>query len=71
MDELVVEVSFFYQPPEGEVMEHQHLVLVPPFDHGRHEYLLFCTLPSLSSSCGTFDEEGGLITYTSSSSFWA
>ena len=37
MDELVVEVSFFYQPLEEEVVEHQHLDLVPPFDHERHE----------------------------------
>jgi hypothetical protein len=22
-------------------VEHQHLELVPPFDHGRHEYLHF------------------------------
>ena len=41
MGELVVEVNSFYQPHEGEVVEHQHLVLVPPFDHGRHEYLHF------------------------------
>ena len=41
MDELVVEVNFFYQPLEGEVVEHQHLKLVPPFDHERHEYLYF------------------------------
>ena len=40
VDELVVEVNFFYQPLE-EVMEHQHLVLVPPFNHVRHEYLYF------------------------------
>ena len=41
MDKLIVEVSFFYQPLEEEVVEHQHLVLVPPFAHGRHEYLHF------------------------------
>ena len=41
MDVLVVEVNFFYQPLEGEVVEHQHLVIVPPFDHERHEYLYF------------------------------
>ena len=41
MDVLEVEVNFFYQPLEGEVMEHQHLELVPPFDHGRHECLYF------------------------------
>ena len=35
MDELVVEVYFFYQPLEGKVVEHQHLVLVSPFAHGR------------------------------------
>jgi hypothetical protein len=39
MDSLEVEVNFFFQPLEEEVVEHQHLELVPPFDHGRHEYL--------------------------------
>ena len=41
MDELIVEVNFFYQPLEEEVVEHQHLKPVPPFDRGRHEYLHF------------------------------
>ena len=41
MDVLVLGVNFFYQPLEGEVVEHQYLVLVSPFDHGRHEYLYF------------------------------
>ena len=41
MDELIVEVNFFYQPLEGEVVEHQHLMLIPPFAHGRHESLYF------------------------------
>ena len=41
MDELIVEVNFFYQPLEGEVVEHQHHVLVSPFAHGRHECLHF------------------------------
>ena len=41
MDELEVEVNFFYQPLEGEVVEHQHLELMPSFDQGRHEYLHF------------------------------
>ena len=41
MDVLVVGVNFFYQPLEREVVEHQHLELVPLFDHGRHEYLHF------------------------------
>ena len=36
VDDLVVEVYFFYWPLEEEVVEHQHLVPVPPFDHGRH-----------------------------------
>ena len=45
MDELVVEVNFFYQPLEEEVVEHQHLVLVPPFDHRRHDYLHFLLSP--------------------------
>ena len=34
-------MNFFYQPLEEEVVEHQHLMLVPPFDHERHEYLYF------------------------------
>ena len=41
MDELVVEMNFFYQPFEGEVVEHQHLVLVSPFAYERHECLYF------------------------------
>ena len=41
MDELILEVNFFHQPLEGEVVEHHHLVLVSQFDHGRHEYLYF------------------------------
>ena len=41
MDVLVVGVNFFYQSLEGKVVEHQHLELVPPFDHERHEYLHF------------------------------
>ena len=41
MDELVVQVNSFYQPLEGEVVEHQHLVLVPPFVYGRYECLHF------------------------------
>ena len=41
MDELVVGVNFFNQPLEGEVVEHQHHVLVSPFAHGRYEYLYF------------------------------
>ena len=41
MDMLVVGVNFFYQPLEEEVVEHQHLELVPPFGHERHKYLYF------------------------------
>ena len=40
MDVLVVGVNFFYQPLEEDV-EHQHVRLVPPFGHGRCEYLHF------------------------------
>ena len=40
-NELVVEVNFFYQPLEGEVVAHQHLVLVPPFDHGNMSIFIF------------------------------
>ena len=36
-----MEANFFYQPLGEEVVEHQHLKLVSPFDHGRHEYLYF------------------------------
>ena len=41
MDVLVVGVNFLYQPLEGEVVEHQHLELMPLFNHERHEYLYF------------------------------
>ena len=41
MDVLVVGVNFFYQPLEEEDVEHQHLGLMPPFGHGRREYLHF------------------------------
>jgi hypothetical protein len=41
MDVLVVEVSFFYQPLEKEVGEHQHLMLVPRLVYERNEYLHF------------------------------
>jgi hypothetical protein len=41
MDVLEVEVSVFFQPPEEGVGEHQHLKLVPPLVHERHEYLHF------------------------------
>jgi hypothetical protein len=41
VDVLKVDVNLFYQPLEGEVVEHQHLELVPPFDHGRNECLYF------------------------------
>ena len=41
MDVLEVEVNFFSQPLEEEVVGHQHLGLVPPFGHGRREYLYF------------------------------
>ena len=41
MDDLVEEVYFFYRPLREEVVEHQHLVLEPPFAHGRYEYLYF------------------------------
>jgi hypothetical protein len=38
MDVLEVEANSFYQPLGEKVVEHQHLEIVPPFDHGRHEY---------------------------------
>jgi hypothetical protein len=41
MDELEVEVSFFYQPLEEMVEEHQHLELMPRLVHERHECLHF------------------------------
>ena len=41
MNVLVVGMNFFYQPLEGEVVEHQHLELMPPFGHERHEYIYF------------------------------
>jgi hypothetical protein len=41
MDVLKVEVSFFYQPLEEMVGEHQHLELVPWLIHERFECLHF------------------------------
>ena len=37
MDVLEIEANFFYQQLEEEILEHQHLKLVPPFGHERHE----------------------------------
>jgi hypothetical protein len=41
VDELKVEVSFFFQPLEEGDRKHQHLELVPRLIYERHECLYF------------------------------